>query len=187
MIEDAAQAHGAEYRGRRVGGLGDLGCFSFYPTKNLGAYGEGGIVVTSDEAHARAIRALRSWGGYEQRPPTHPGFNYRMDALQGAILRVKLRHLPAGTEARRRIADAYDRALAPAGVVVPAAEPDVRPVYHCYAVETPHRDSLRRALEAEGIQTGLTTRPRSTCSPPAPTSGDGPATIPTPRRQRPAP
>ena len=155
VIEDAAQAHGAEYRGRRVGGLGDLGCFSFYPTKNLGAYGEGGMVVTGDEAHARAVRALRSWGGDDRRPPPQAGFNYRMEALQAAILRVKLRHLPAWTEARRRIAAAYDRALAPTGVVVPAAVPDVRHVYNCYAVETPHRDALRRALQEEGIGTGL--------------------------------
>ena len=155
VIEDAAQAHGAEYRGRRVGGLGDLGCFSFYPTKNLGAYGEGGMVVTSDEQHARAVRALRSWGGDDRRSPPAAGFNYRMEALQGAVLRVKLGHLPAWTEARRRIAAAYDRALAPTGVAVPAAGPDVRPVYHCYAVETPRRDALRRALEAEGIGTGL--------------------------------
>ena len=155
LIEDASQAHGAEYRGRRVGGLGDLGCFSFYPTKNLGAYGEGGMVVTGDEAHARAVRALRSWGDDERHSPPRAGFNYRMEALQGAVLRVKLRHLPAWTEARRRIAAAYDRALAPTGVAVPAAGPDVRPVYHCYAVETPRRDALRRALEAEGIGTGL--------------------------------
>ena len=178
VIEDAAQAHGAEYHGRPVGGLGDLGCFSFYPTKNLGAYGEGGIVVTDDDAHARAVRGLRSWGGGghsstlateppqatpgrrsrgggDGHSPPHPGFNYRMEALQGAILRVKLRHLPAWTEARRRIAAAYDRALAPTGVAAPAVVPDVRHAYHCYAVETPHRDALRRALAAEGIQTGL--------------------------------
>lgn len=153
VIEDASQAHGAEYRGRRVGGMGDLGCFSFYPTKNLGAYGEGGMVVTSDPAHADAVRALRSWGGGQRRPP-HPGFNYRMEALQGAVLRVKLRHLPAWTAARRRIAAAYDRALAPTGVTTPAAAPEVRHVYHCYAVETPHREALRRALGTEGIRTG---------------------------------
>ena len=155
VIEDAAQAHGAEYRGRRVGGLGDLGCFSFHPTKNLGAYGEGGIVVTDDDAHARAVRALRSWGGDDRRSPPHPGFNCRMEALQGAVLRVKLRHLPAWTEARRRIAAAYDRALAPTGVATPATAPHVRHVYHCYAVETPRRDALRRALAAEGIRTGV--------------------------------
>ncbi len=155
VIEDASQAHGAEYRGRRVGGLGDLGCFSFYPTKNLGSYGEGGIVVTNDDAHARTIRALRSWGDDERHPPPHPGFNYRMEGLQGAILGVKLRHLPGWTEARRRIAAAYDRALAPTGVTTPAETPDVRHVYHCYAVDTPHRDALRRALGMEGIRTGL--------------------------------
>ena len=155
VIEDASQAHGAEYRGRRVGGVGDLGCFSFYPTKNLGACGEGGMVVTNDERHARAIRALRSWGDDERHPPSRAGFNCRMEALQGAILRVKLRHLPAWTEARRRIAAAYDRALAATAVSVPAARPDVRHVYHCYAVETPHRDALRRALDEEGIRTGL--------------------------------
>ncbi len=155
VIEDASQAHGAEYRGRRVGGIGDLGCFSFYPTKNLGAYGEGGMVVTGDEAHARTIRALRSWGDDEGHAPPRTGFNYRMAALQGAILRVKLRHLPAWTKARRRNAAAYDRALAPTGVTVPATRPDIRHVYHCYAVETPHRDALRRALDEEGIRTGL--------------------------------
>ena len=155
VIEDAAQAHGAEHRGRRVGGLGDLGCFSFYPTKNLGAYGEGGMVVTGDEAHARAVRALRSWRDDGRHAPARSGFNYRMEALQGAILRVKLRHLPAWTEARRRIAAAYDRALAPTGVTLPPARPDVRHVYNGYAVETPHRDALRRALGAAGIRTGL--------------------------------
>ena len=155
VIEDASQAHGAEHRGRRVGGLGDLGCFSFYPTKNLGAYGEGGMVVTGDEAHARAIRALRSWGDDERHPPPRAGFNYRMEALQGAVLRVKLRHLPAWTEARRAIAAAYDRALAPTGVTVPAARPNVRHVYTCYAVETAQRDALRGALDAAGIRTGL--------------------------------
>ncbi len=155
VIEDASQAHGAEYRGRRVGGVGDLGCFSFYPTKNLGACGEGGIVVTDDDGHARAIRALRSWGDDERHPGPRAGFNYRMEGLQGAVLRVKLRHLPGWTEARRRIAAAYDRALAPTGVTVPAARPDVRHVYNCYAVETPHRDPLRRALAADGVRTGL--------------------------------
>lgn len=154
VIEDASQAHGAEYRGRRAGGIGDLGCFSFYPTKNLGAYGEGGLVVTDDPAHADAVRALRSWGGDERHRPPHSGFNYRMEALQGAILRVKLRHLPAWTEARRRIAAAYDRALAPTGVTTPATTPEIRHVYHCYAVETPHREALRRALAAAGIRTG---------------------------------
>ena len=155
VVEDASQAHGAEYRGRRVGGLGDLGCFSFYPGKNLGAYGEGGIVVTNDETHAETVRSLRSWG--EDRPNHHtrPGFNYRMDAIQGAILRVKLSHLPAWTDARRRIAVTYDRVLADIDITTPAVMPYARHVYHLYAVRTAHRDTLHQALDAEGIQTGL--------------------------------
>ena len=155
VVEDAAQAHGAEYRGRRVGGLGDLGCFSFYPAKNLGAYGEGGIVVTNDETHARTIRSLRSWGEGYRYHHTRPGFNYRMDGLQGAILRVKLRHLPAWTDARRRIAATYDRVLTDTGVTTPTVPPYAHHVYHLYAVQTPHRNTLHQALGAEGIQTGL--------------------------------
>ena len=155
VIEDASQAHGAEYRGRRVGGLGTLGCFSFYPAKNLGAYGEGGIVVTNDETHARSIRSLRSWGEERRYHHTQPSFNYRMDGIQGAILRVKLRHLPAWTDARRRLAATYDRVLANTGVTTPTVLPYVRHVYHLYPVQTPYRDSLYTALEVEGIQTGL--------------------------------
>ena len=155
VIEDAAQAHGAEYRDRRVGGLGDLGCFSFYPGKNLGAYGEGGIVVTNDETHARTIRSLRSWGEDRRYHHTRPGFNYRMDGIQGAILRVKLRHLPAWTDTRILIAAAYDRVLADSLVTTPSVMPYARHVYHLYAVQTPHRDRLHDALAADGIQTGL--------------------------------
>ena len=155
VIEDAAQAHGAEYRGRRVGGLGDLGCFSFYPGKNLGAFGEGGIVVTSDETHARAIRSLRNWGEDRRYHHTQPGFNYRMDGIQGAILRVKLRHLPAWTDARRCHAATYDRVLADTSVTRLTVPPYARHVYHLYPVQSPHRDALHMALEADGIQTGL--------------------------------
>ena len=155
VVEDAAQAHGAEYRGGRVGGLGDLGCFSFYPGKNLGAYGEGGLVVTNDEAHARTIRSLRNWGEDRRYHHARRGFNYRMDGIQGAILRVKLRHLPAWTRARRRIAATYDRLLADTGVTTPTVMPYAGHVYHLYAVRTPHRDRLHQALDAEGIQTGL--------------------------------
>ena len=155
VIEDAAQAHGAEYRGRRVGGLGDLGCFSFYPGKNLGACGEGGIVITNDETHAQTIRSLRNWGEDRRYHHTQPGFNYRMDGIQGAILRVKLRHLPAWTDARRRLATTYDRTLAKTSVTTPTVPPYARHVYHLYPVQTPHRDALHAALEAEGIQTGL--------------------------------
>ena len=155
VIEDAAQAHGAEYRGHRVGALGNLGCFSFYPSKNLGAYGEGGIVVTNDATYAQATRSLRSWGEDRRSHHTRPGFNYRMDGIQGAILRVKLRHLPAWTDARCQLAATYDRVLANTGVTTPAVLPYARHVYHLYAVQTPHRDTLHEALEVEGIQTAL--------------------------------
>jgi dTDP-4-amino-4,6-dideoxygalactose transaminase len=155
LLEDAAQAHGAEYRGRPVGGLGDLGCFSFYPGKNLGAYGEGGIVVTNDHAHADTIRSLRSWGEDHRYHHGRQGFNYRMDGLQGAILRVKLRHLPTWNTARRRIATTYDRLLQGTGVTTPTGLAHGTHVYHLYAIRTSRRDALHDALEAEDIQSGL--------------------------------
>jgi dTDP-4-amino-4,6-dideoxygalactose transaminase len=119
VIEDACQAHGSEYKGRRCGSMGQLGCFSFYPGKNLGAYGEGGAVVTSDSALAKKIRLLRAWGEETRYEHKYRGFNYRMDAIQGAILDVSLRHLEGWTEARRRNAAEYGRALAGAAVRVP--------------------------------------------------------------------
>jgi dTDP-4-amino-4,6-dideoxygalactose transaminase len=155
VIEDAAQAHGAEYRGRRCGSMGVMAAFSFYPGKNLGAYGEGGAVVTSDPDLARKIRIMRSWG--EERRYEHrvKGFNYRMDGLQGAILRVKLRHLEAWTEARRARAADYARALAGSGLALPVERPQCRHVYHVYAVRLSARDATRTALQAAGIQTGV--------------------------------
>ena len=146
VIEDAAQAHGAEYKGRRAGSIGDVGCFSFYPAKNLGAYGEGGAVVTNNREYADRIRLMRSWG--EQRRYEHviKGFNYRMDGIQGAILRVKLRHLEAWTEARRRHAATYDRRLADCGLRLPYARPHNRHVYHCYTVRVARRDAVRSHL-----------------------------------------
>lgn len=108
VIEDACQAHGAEYKGRRAGSLGVSGCFSFYPGKNLGAYGEGGIVVTSDDAHMKTIRMLRDWGQEQRYHHVLKGFNFRMEGMQGAILSVKLRHLEQWTEARRASAAVHD-------------------------------------------------------------------------------
>ena len=153
VIEDACQAHGAEYGGRRVGALADAGCFSFYPGKNLGAYGEGGAVVTNDPELARTVRSLRSWG--EQRRYHHDvkGFNYRLEELQAAILRVKLRHLEEWTEARRAHARLYDELLAEVATT-PRQMPYARHVYHVYAIRTPERERVRQALAAEGIQTG---------------------------------
>jgi dTDP-4-amino-4,6-dideoxygalactose transaminase len=155
VIEDAAQAHGAEYKGQRLGSIGDLGCFSFYPGKNLGAYGEGGMIVTNDAGHADTARMLRDWGQERKYYHTRKGYNYRLDELQAAILRVKLRHLDDWTAARRRNASRYNELLKPEGVRTPAEMSYARHVYHIYAIRTAHRDVVRRALELRHIQTGI--------------------------------
>jgi dTDP-4-amino-4,6-dideoxygalactose transaminase len=155
VIEDAAQAHGAEYKGRRVGSLGAFGCFSFYPGKNLGAYGEGGLVVTNDAKHAETLRILRDGGQSRKYHHVLRGYNYRMDGLQGAMLRVKLRHLDAWTEGRRSRAVAYARHLNGADVVRPIEMPYARHVYHIYAVRASDRAELQRGLQANGVQTGI--------------------------------
>lgn len=155
VIEDAAQAHGAEYKGRRTGGMGHMGCFSFYPGKNLGAYGEGGMVVTNDPTYTRTIRMLRDWGAEKKYHHVLKGYNYRLEGIQGAVLRVKLRYLEKWTEARRAIASQYDRLLAGSGLPMPIALPDCRHVYHIYAVRTSHREAWQEALLAQGIHTGI--------------------------------
>lgn len=155
VIEDAAQAHGATYNGRPCGSIGAMAAFSFYPGKNLGAYGEGGAVVTSDPALAKKIRVMRSWGEERRYEHSIKGFNYRMDGIQGAILRVKLRHLDAWTDARRARAADYGRAFAGTGIATPVERPDCRHVYHVYAVRLSQRDSTRAALQAADIQTGV--------------------------------
>lgn len=155
IIEDAAQAHGAEYHGQRAGSLGDMGCFSFYPGKNLGAYGEGGIVTTNNAVHAHTIRMLRDWGAEHKYEHILKGYNYRMEAIQGAVLGVKLRHLEAWTEGRRTVAAQYNRHLAGSGVVMPTAMAYARHVYHVYAIRTPDRQAWQSALQAKGIQTGI--------------------------------
>jgi dTDP-4-amino-4,6-dideoxygalactose transaminase len=156
VIEDACQAHGAEYDGHRAGSMGLSGCFSFYPGKNLGAYGEGGAVVTSDDAQAQKMRTLRDWGQEKRYHHVVKGFNYRMDGIQGAILGVKLRHIESWTKLRRSRARQYDTLLAGSETVhAPAQLPGRRHVYHIYAVRTADRDDLQRMLHAEGVQTGL--------------------------------
>jgi dTDP-4-amino-4,6-dideoxygalactose transaminase len=155
VIEDAAQAHGAEYRGRRAGSLGDMACFSFYPGKNLGAYGEGGIVVTGSPDYTRTLRMLRDWGAENKYQHVLKGYNYRMEGIQGAVLRVKLRHLERWTEGRRAAAACYDDLLADSGVVTPEPTAVDRHVYHIYAVRTDRRQELQDALHAESIQTGV--------------------------------
>ncbi|KQZ93871.1 erythromycin biosynthesis sensory transduction protein eryC1 [Mesorhizobium sp. Root157] len=156
VIEDACQAHGAQYRGERAGSIGLAGCFSFYPGKNLGACGEGGLVVTNDDATAKAIRMLRDWGQEQRYHHTLKGFNYRMDGIQGAILRVKLRHLEGWTEARRANARRYTSLLRDVETVTSPTEAlDRRHVYHIYAVRSADRDGLKQNLDAAGIATGL--------------------------------
>src|SRR5262245_29706834 len=155
VIEDSAQAHGAEYNGRRAGSLGDLACFSFYPGKNLGAYGEGGIVVTNDAERAKKIRSMRDWGQEQRYHHVLPGFNYRMEGIQGAVLRVKLQHLEKWTEARRLRAKRYDALLAESGVTPPLEMPYARHVYHIYAVRSANRAALQQRLLESGVQTGL--------------------------------
>ncbi|MBD0415655.1 DegT/DnrJ/EryC1/StrS family aminotransferase [Oryzicola mucosus] len=156
VIEDACQAHGAEYRGKRAGSMGASGCFSFYPGKNLGACGEGGIAVTNDDRQMEKIRMLRDWGQERRYHHLLKGFNYRMDAIQGAVLRVKLRHLESWTEARREHGGHYTRLLGHSRrVTVPAEVTGRRHVYHVYAVRTPDRDSLQRTLQEGGVQTNL--------------------------------
>jgi len=155
VIEDACQAHGAEYKGRRAGSIGDLGCFSFYPGKNLGAYGEGGMVVTASAEHARTIRMLRDWGAEKKYQHVLKGFNFRLEGIQGAVLRVKLRHLERWTEARRSAAARYDTLFTDSGVATPWAAADSRHVYHLYVVRSSNRQAWQDILAAQGIQTGI--------------------------------
>lgn len=155
VIEDAAQAHGAKYKGRPVGSVGDMACFSFYPGKNLGAYGEGGAVTTSNPEFARTIRMLRDWGQDRKYHHLLRGYNYRMEGFQGAILRVKLRHLERWTEARRAVVNLYNDLLADSGVKTPTEMPWARHVYHVYTLRADDRDGLQASLQAEGIQTGI--------------------------------
>ena len=155
VIEDVAQAHGAEYQGRRAGSIGDIGCFSFYPTKNLGAAGEGGMVTTNNPEYARTIQKLRNWGEEHRYYPVLKGYNYRLQALQAAILRVKLRKLEQWTEARRANAAAYDRLLDDVNVVAPGVIADVRHVYCLYTIQVENRDGLQKDMERAGIQTAV--------------------------------
>jgi len=153
VIEDAAQAHGAEYHGRKVGSIGDIGCFSFYPTKNLGAYGDGGMVVTDDEEIAEKIRLLRNGGQRNRYHHVIRGYNSRLDEIQAAILRVKLRRLDEWNDARRERARLYNEMLDNSDVVTPAEMAYGKHVYHLYATRSKHRDELREHLGARGVGT----------------------------------
>lgn len=155
VIEDACQAHGALYHGQRAGSLGLSGCFSFYPGKNLGACGEGGLVVTNDDEQASQMRMLRDWGQDRRYHHLVEGYNYRMDAIQGALLRVKLRQLEGWTEARRARARLYTQLLANSPVEPPAELAGLRHVWHIFAVRTRQREAVRQMLAHEGVETGL--------------------------------
>jgi dTDP-4-amino-4,6-dideoxygalactose transaminase len=151
VVEDCAQAHGARIGGRLVGTFGHLGAFSFYPTKNLGAYGDGGAVVTGDPALAERVRRLRNYGQTDRYHHVERGQNSRLDEMQAAILRVKLAHLDEHNALRRRLAGEYSRRLA--GVAVPSCRDGAGPVFHLYVVRHPRRDDLMSALREEGIGT----------------------------------
>lgn len=152
VIEDAAQAHGAEYKGRRAGSVGDAGCFSFYPSKNLGAFGEGGAVVTHSEELAQKIRMLRDHGQIAKNRHTMVGWNSRLDAIQAAVLSVKLQHLERENRTRRQLAFHYNRELAGLpGVTTPIETAGGRHVYHVYPIRVRDRWNLLESLDARGI------------------------------------
>lgn len=155
VVEDAAQAHGATYRGRAAGSMGAIGCFSFYPGKNLGACGEGGALVTQDSELAAKVKCLRDWGQTQRYHHDLLGYNYRMDNLQGAFLRIKLRKLEEWTEGRRAAAARYAELLAGTGLGLPVEAPERRHVYHVYAVRTPQREALQARLNAAKIGNGI--------------------------------
>jgi dTDP-4-amino-4,6-dideoxygalactose transaminase len=154
LIEDACQAHGARYKGQRVGSMGDAAAFSFYPAKNLGAHGDGGMVVTRDRGLRDRLRVLRNYGQQRKNEHIEIGFNRRLDTLQAAILRVKLRHLDAWNKARRGVASLYDKLL-PDQVIKPTAAGDVEPVWHLYPIQVEQRDRVAAYLEQKGIGTGV--------------------------------
>jgi dTDP-4-amino-4,6-dideoxygalactose transaminase len=161
VIEDAAQAHGARYKGRRVGALARAGCFSFYPGKNLGAFGEGGAVVTNDGEVARRARLLRDHGSERKYRHEIIGYNFRMEGIQGAVLGVKLPHLEGWNDLRRAHAARYNELLGAAGgndecgLTLPREGDHARHVYHLYVVQTGERDALQKHLAAAGVQTGI--------------------------------
>jgi dTDP-4-amino-4,6-dideoxygalactose transaminase len=155
LLEDACQAHGARYKGRRVGSLSRIAAFSFYPGKNLGAFGDGGAVTTADPELAERIRLLRDFGQSQKSVHAVLGWNERLDSIQAAVLRVKLRHLDRWNSLRRRHAAAYEHALSGTGIQTPKTAPWAEHVWHLYVVRTARRDALRSALAASDVETGM--------------------------------
>ncbi len=155
VIEDACQAHGALYKGRRTGSLGDAAAFSFYPAKNLGAYGDGGAVVTNDPNLAEQIGWLRNVGQRAKNDHAVKGFNHRLDTLQAAVLKVKLSHLDEWNKGRAIAAEIYNETMAEMSVITPQASPDVQHVYHLYVIRVAGRDALADCMKAAGVGTGI--------------------------------
>jgi dTDP-4-amino-4,6-dideoxygalactose transaminase len=155
VIEDAAQAHGARYRGKCVGQFGQVACFSFYPSKNLGAYGEGGALITNDAAIAERARSLRDHAQTQKYFHDEMGYNYRMDSFQAAVLSIKLKHLDEWNAARMDCAQRYTELLKDSSYKVPANLSDSECVWHCYVIEAPERDRVRSTLQDLGIQTAI--------------------------------
>lgn len=156
VIEDVAQSHGAEYKGRRAGSMGRIGCFSFFPTKNLGAFGDGGMLTTNDEAIAKKLRALRVHGSVAKYIHQWPGKNSRLDALQAAVLNVKLRYLDSWTEGRQRNAGLYREFLAKSNAILPQAAPyQTRHIYNQFVIRVANRDKLRAFLAEQGVGTEI--------------------------------
>lgn len=154
VIEDACQAHGTEYKGKKVGSIGDIGCFSFYPTKNLGAYGDGGFVTTNNEELAERIKLLRDYGQTERYNHVIKGYNSRLDEIQAAVLRVKLKKLDKWNEVRRKNAKLYNELLS-GKVIVPIERENSKHVYHLYVIRTKYRDEMRKWLKSKGIPTDI--------------------------------
>jgi len=155
LIEDCAQAHGAQIDGKMIGSFGDLACFSFYPTKNLGAFGDGGAVCTNNNALADRLRWLREYGWKKRYISYYKGMNTRLDEMQAAILNVKLKHLEHDTQKRIAIAQTYQQALAGLDLKLPNIKPGYRHVYHLYVVETDHREGLQAYLRDNGVGTAI--------------------------------
>lgn len=155
VVEDACQAHGAKYRGKRTGSLGNAAGFSFYPTKNLGACGDAGIITTNDANVAETAKAMRNCGQRSKNVHELPPFNHRLDNLQAAILRVKLRYLDQWIAARRKLAGVYNNLLKDSNVITPVEPPDYEHVYHLYVIRSENRDALQAYLKEQGIGTAI--------------------------------
>jgi len=155
VIEDCAQAHGAEFNGEKVGSFGDVGCFSFFPAKNLGCYGDGGMVVTNNKEIAETIKLLRNHGRKEKYEHLIVGYGERLDTIQAAILRVKLKYLDTWIRQKRQKVSLYNKLLRNIDVITPYEKKEVKYVYYVYTIRVKNRDKLKKYLESKGIQTNI--------------------------------